>query len=203
MLRPALQDRGTFGSGLAGRLRRLVHGRDGVAMLEFALIVPFLVFLLLGAMEIGRFMLLNQKLGRAAINTSDLVSQAKFAVEADIEQVFAAAEFTMSPFALGTDGVIFITSVSTDGSDPITPTISWQMSGAGTGAYPSAVGSGVGTTANLPVGFAMEENQNIIIAEVIYNYQPFLFGRVITPQEIRQTGLHRPRLRPLHELVTP
>ena len=76
MLTPASKGRGTFGSGLAGRLRRLVHGRDGVAMLEFALIVPFLVFLLLGAMEVGRYVLLNQKLSRLASNAGDLVSRA-------------------------------------------------------------------------------------------------------------------------------
>ncbi len=107
----------------------------------------------------------------------------------------------MSPFDLGVDGIVFITSVSTDDTLPITPTISWQMSGSGTGTFTSAVGTAVGTTANLPTGFVMEENQNIIIAEVIYSYQPFLFGKVISPQVIRQIGLHRPRLKPLNELI--
>ena len=203
MLMQALHDCRNFGSGLTSRLRLFVRGRDGVAIVDFALVVPILVFLLLGSMEIGRYVLLNQKLSRVAISSSDLMSQAKHAVVDDINQIFAAAQYTMNPFELGADGVVFLTSVSTDSDLPIEPEISWQMSGGGTGIFTSEVGTGVGTPATLPGGFTMEENQNIIIAEVYYSYQPFFFSKVIQPKTIRQIGLHYPRLRPLRELVTP
>ncbi len=197
----ALRDRRNTAAGLACGLRRFIRGRDGVAIVDFALVVPILVFLLLGGMEVGRYVLLNQKISRVAISSSDLMSQAKHAVVADVNQIFAAAEYTMKPFDLGDDGLVFITSVSTDSILPITPRISWQMSGGGTGTFTSDVGSGVGTPANLPGEFVMDENQNIIIAEVYYSYQPFFFGKVISPKVIRQIGLHYPRLRPLRTLI--
>lgn len=199
MLKHTLLNRGHFVSGLASGLKRFVRGRDGVAIVDFALIVPVLVFLLLGAMEVGRYVLLNQKLSRVAISTSDLVSRAKHAVAADIDQVFAAVDYTLSPFNLGANGIVFVTSVSTD--DPPNPKISWQMSGGGTATYESSVGSKVGGAANLPSGFTMDVNQNIIIAEVFYNYQPFFFGKVISPKVIRHIGLHYPRLKPLRTLI--
>jgi Flp pilus assembly protein TadG len=201
MLKDALTGGGMSGFGLADRLRRLVRGRDGVALVDFALVLPLLLFLLLGCLEVGRYVLLNQKLSRAAIGTSDLVSQAKHAVVADIDQVFAATLHTMRPFTLGTDGVVVITSVSTDDTLPVTPTISWQMSGGGTAAFASKVGATVGQPANLPAGFTMEENQDIIIAEVFYDYQPFFFGQVVSPKVIRYVGLHHPRLGPLRTLI--
>ena len=201
MLRNALQDGRSSVAGLAIGLRRFVHGRDGVAIVDFALVVPVLVFLLLGAMEIGRYVLLNQKISRVAISSSDLMSQAKHAVVADVNQIFAAASYTMNPFELGDEGMVFITSVSTDDTLPITPRISWQMSGGGTGTFTSEVGTVEGTPATLPGTFTMEENQNIIIAEVYYTYEPFFFGKVIQPKTIRQIGLHFPRLRPLHDLI--
>ena len=172
-----------------------------MAIVDFALVVPILVFLLLGSMEIGRFVLLNQKLSRVAISSSDLMSQAKHAVVDDVNQIFAAAQYTMSPFDLGDEGIVFITSVSTDDSDPVSPEISWQMSGGGSGTFISQVGTGEGTAATLPNGFTMEQEQNIIIAEVYYSYQPFFFSQVIKPKTIRQIGLHFPRLRPLHDLI--
>ena len=198
MLRRAPQ---TPGTGLARRLHRFLRGRDGVAIVDFALVVPVLVFLLLGAMEVGRYVLLNQKLSRLAISTSDLTSQAKHAVVADINQIFAAAKYTMRPFDIGTRGLVFITSVSTDDTVPITPTVDWQMSGGGTGTFTSQVGTATGATATLPPNFTMDANQNIIIAEVFYTYQPFFFGKVISPKVIRQIGLHYPRLRPLQTLI--
>ncbi len=201
MLKHGLQNCGNFGCGPASRLRRFIRGSEGVAIVDFALVVPILVLLLLGSMEVGRYVLLNQKLSRVAISSSDLVSRAKHAVTADINQVFAAAEYSMRPFDLGVDGIVFITSVSTDDTLPVSPTISWQMSGGGTGTFTSAVGTTIGASANLPAGFAMEENQNIIIAEVFFSYQPFFFSKVISPKVIRHSGLHYPRLRPLHTLL--
>ena len=60
MLKGGSKNGGRSGSSLAGRLHRFIRGRDGVAIVDFALVAPLLVFLLLGSMEIGRYVLLNQ-----------------------------------------------------------------------------------------------------------------------------------------------
>lgn len=190
-------------AGRGSRLRRFLRACDGIALVEFALVAPLLGFLLLGGIEVGRYVLLNQKLNRAAISTSDLVSQAPVALIQDIDQVFAAVGQTMQPFALGAKGIVFITSVSSEDNPAAIPRVDWQLSGSGTASHVSQVGSsspGMGPPANLPNGFTLDQNQNIIIVELFYDYQPFIFGGVVEAKTIRQVALHRPRMVALNDL---
>ncbi|MEM7222691.1 MAG: TadE/TadG family type IV pilus assembly protein [Pseudomonadota bacterium] len=178
-------------------IARFCRGREGSVMVEFAFAATLFFLLLLGGFEVGRFMLLHQKLSRVAADSSDLVSRAEELTAADVQQVFEAAEFILNPFDLGDDGLLIITSVSTIANE--TPSIDWQFDGAGTGTGTSEIGSGAGQTAVLPDGFTMRPDENVIIAEVFYDYEPF-FGVVTTSQTIYYTGTHRPRFGPLNEL---
>ncbi|MDJ0610441.1 MAG: TadE/TadG family type IV pilus assembly protein [Kiloniellales bacterium] len=186
-------------------LRRLCRGSEGVSIIEFAMMAPVLTFLLLAGIEMGRYVLLQQKLSRLAISTSDLMSRAQAATVDDIEQVFAAAEYSMTPFKLDAEGIIHITSVTSDDNPGATPRVDWQQSGGGTASHPSKVGkvvNGNGPPAKLPDGFELEPDQNIIVVEVYYDYTPFFFDGVMQPKTIGQIALHRPRLVPLNELKT-
>lgn len=187
-------------SGLGSRLRRFLRACEGVALVEFALVAPLLGVMLLGGIEVGRYVLLNQKLSRVAIGTSDLVSRAQVASIGDMNQVFAAAGYSMQPFALGADGVIHISSISTDGNPTPVPTMDWQLSGAGTATHASRVGTTVDQPATPPNGFVMDPDRNIIVVEVFFDYEPFIFAGVIKPKTIRQVAMHRPRLVALDQL---
>lgn len=187
-------------TGRGSWLRRLLRACDGIALIEFAFVAPVLSFMLLGGIEVGRYVLLNQKLSRVAISTSDLVSRAKVASIQDIDQVFAAAGYSMQPFALGGKGIIHISSVSTDTNPTPNPTLDWQLSGSGTASHTSSVGIAVGASATPPNGFTMDPDQNIIVVEVFYDYVPFIFSGVVEAKTIRQVALHHPRLVPLNEL---
>ncbi len=195
------------GRGPLRALRRLCRACEGVSLIEFAMMAPIITFLMLGGIETGRYVLLQQKLSRLAISTSDLMSRAQAATVEDIEQVFAAAEYSMQPFALGEDGIIYITSVTSDDNPGAQPRVDWQQSGGGTASHASQVGSppngnGNGPPANLPDGFELEPDQNIIVVEVYYDYTPFFFDGVMEPKTVGQRALHRPRLVPLNELRT-
>lgn len=186
---------------LIRELRRWLR-RDtrGVAIVDFALMSPLLVGLTMGGIEIGRYALLNQKLSRVATNTSDLVSQAEFLTEDDVAQVFVASEFSLKPFQLGTDGLIIISSVSTD-NNPNNPQINWQRSGGGAAVIGSQVGTPGGGTASLPHGYQMKANRNIIIAEVYYNYSPFFWAGATTPRQLEHFAVYRPRLGALTQVL--
>ena len=183
-------------------LRRLCRGSEGVSIIEFAMMAPVLTFLLLAGIEMGRYVLLQQKLSRLAISTSDLMSRAQAATVDDIEQVFAAAEYSMTPFKLDAEGIIHITSVTSDDDVTATPRVDWQQSGAGAASHGSRVGSAEGAPAKLPDGFELDPDQNIIVVEVYYDYTPVFFDGVMQPKTIGQIALHRPRLVPLNELKT-
>lgn len=46
-------------------------------LVEFAIIAPILIMMLLGGVELGRFILLDQKLDRTAMTVADLIADRK------------------------------------------------------------------------------------------------------------------------------
>lgn len=56
-------------------LSRLIRHRGGVAYIEFALVFPFLFLLLFGGIELSRYMLIIQKVEKAAGVMSSIVTQ--------------------------------------------------------------------------------------------------------------------------------
>lgn len=73
-------------------IRRFARENRGLAALEFALIVPVMLFSLLGAVEITNGMLVNRKVTQTASTLADLVSQDIDITTAERNTIFAAAE---------------------------------------------------------------------------------------------------------------
>ena len=179
------------------RIRGFIADRCGSVFTEFAVAMPVLIILILGGVEVGRYVLLHQKLNRLAATTSDLVSQAQSISQADLDQIFLAANEVMSPFELGAEGVVIVSSVSATGGNP--PEIDWQSSGGGSGAGSSSIGSS-GGAANLPAGFTVRDGENVIVAEVIFDFTPEFFPDVVSATQIAHHAINRPRFGSLSTL---
>jgi Flp pilus assembly protein TadG len=159
--------------------------------------VPVLLLLMLGSAEMARFVILHQKLDRVATTISDLVSRAETITESQIADIFTAADQVAEPFDLANLGVVIVSSVTNaDGSGA---TIAWQRSGAGSYSAVSELGV-EGDEPNLPPGFVVREGETAIIAEVFYDFTPFLSELIVEPQEIHRSAHHRPRLGTLEEI---
>ena len=176
---------------------RFAGDRGGSVLSELAFTLPILVAILIGGVEIGRYMIIHQKLSRLIDSTSDLVAQKKTLSTADLDDVFESAEYVLDPFALGPDGVIFISSVTALPGE--SPQVDWQYSGAGSGQATSMVGN-PGETANLPEGFFLDDGENVIIAEIFYDYRPEIFEKFTSPTTIYYRVFDRPRFGPLTQL---
>ena len=178
------------GDDRARRALRL-HCPAGNVAVEFALAVPVLLFLMLGSAEMGRFVLLNQKMDRVATTVSDLVSRAETISESQIADILTAADEVADPFDLADLGVVIVTSITnTDGSGPV---IAWQRSGAGTYSAASKLGA-EGDTPALPPDFLVREGETAIVSEVYYDFAPFLSEMIVEPQVVYRSSRHRPRL---------
>ena len=163
---------------------------------------PILVSLLIGSFEIARFVLLNQKLNRLASNSSDLVTRSETMSEAELDNIFAAGEFITSPFRLDNKGVVVISSVSNPGPDDTTPpVVNWQQRSDLLVTFPSEVGV-EGGNAVLPAGLTLRAGQDIIISEVIYDFEPIMFADM-TDKTLYHVSFHRPRLGELTSLTPP
>ena len=172
-------------------IRRLVRDRGGAVMIELAFAVPVLATLMLGGVEMARYVLLHQKLDRVASSIGDLVSQAETISVTDLQNIFDAARFVANPFDLAAGGTVIVSSISNPLGVPDTK-VNWQQSGGGSIPATSKVGS-AGAAATLPAGFILADGQTIIVAEVFFDYTPWIFGGFTGSGQLYQRALLRPR----------
>jgi Flp pilus assembly protein TadG len=142
-------------------IQRLLGDRRGTLMVELGMALPVLTLLTLGGLEVGRYVLLHQKMDRVAGTVGDLVAQAETLTIAGLDGLFDAASHVAKPFDLPADGVVVVSSVGSDaGGNPV---VNWQRSGGGTlGTAVSRVGS-AGGAATLPTGFSLGEGDTAIV----------------------------------------
>lgn len=172
-----------------GMSRRLLRNNSGGVMIEFGFAMPVLVLLMLGGVEIGRYVLLHQKLDRTAMTVSDLIARVQTVTTAEVDTVFTAANLVMEPFTMGTQGAVVISSVKEDSG---TPKVIWQRTGAGTLSITSTVGT-QGGNATISDNDLVDPDQAIIVGETYYQYTPW-FIDLIPSTTLRHTAVFRPRL---------
>ena len=173
-----------------GRFRGIRSDRANVAV-EFALALPVLLAMLLASAELGRFVLLNQKIDRVATTMSDLVARVETISENDLDDIFLAASHVASPFNLTTSGRVVVSSVVNPDGDGAT--IAWQRAGGGNFLASSEVGI-EGGTATLSAELNVREGETVIISEVFFDFEPFLSETIVAPRVIYRRAHHRPRL---------
>lgn len=168
-------------------------GRDvrGAVLPELAMALPMLILITLGGIEVARYALLHQKLDRVAASVGDLVAQAQTLTVADVNNLFDAVDHVAKPFELAADGLVVVSSVSKDTSTP--PAMNWQQTGGGTLIASSQIGT-PGGAVTLPAGFVMPDGDTVIIAEVFYDYTPWIVGGVTGPAQLYHRAIFRPRL---------
>ena len=182
-------------------IRQFIGDRRATILAETAILMPVLTLVLFGGIEVSRYALLQQKLNRTVVATSDLVSQIQGTInETQIANLFESADYVMRPFALGDNGNLIVTSVVQDPGD--SPKVMWQCRRAGSFAPASELGV-AGATATLPAGFILRDGESFIYAEVIMNYEPFLFGQFLGAQQLRYHAVFRPRFTALRTLLPP
>lgn len=176
---------------------RALRCRAGNVAVEFALAVPVLLLLMLGSVEMARFIILNQKLDRVATTISDLVARAETIDEAALDDIFTAAGEVAAPFDLADLGVVIVSSVTNP--DGTGPEVAWQRSGGGSLSATSQIGT-EGNGATLAGDFDVREGETAIISEVYFDFEPFLSELIVTPRTLYTRAHHRPRLGTLEEI---
>ena len=186
-------------------MKRFRRSQDGLAYLEFALCLPFLIALLMGSIEVSRYILIAQKVDKTASTLSDIISQGKTISTTDLNNMIYASSQVMSPYSMGTNGYVIVSSVKQTGAynsgNPAR--VDWQYTSSGTnGAWTqtSQIGS-VGYAAALPGGMTLNDKDNVIVTELFYNYKPLIATNgVISGTTIYKVSVFKPRLGDLSTL---
>jgi hypothetical protein len=99
--------------------KKFLKNRSGAATIELIIVIPVFLFLLFGVIEVGRLILVNQKVGRAAFSVANTLSSATSTNITDqIRNSFTSAERLVAPFRLDTsrNSGIIITAFNRNGS---------------------------------------------------------------------------------------
>jgi Flp pilus assembly protein TadG len=162
-------------SGIVRRLRRFNDDQDGVSAVEFAMLLPLMITLYLGSIEITQAVSADRKMTLVAGTIGDLVAQAACVTSNDVDAIFVAGKKVLVPFDATLMKAV-VTSVKIDANK--NATVGWSK--ALNGATAKATGSNV--TTSIPEALRSSAG-SVIWAEAYYTYVPTV-GKVIAPSGI-------------------
>ena len=171
----------------ADSLRRRVAGiagdERGVSAVEFALLLPLMLSLYLGSVELSQGIGADRKVTLTARTICDLVSQVSSINNTDMTNALNASSAVMAPFPVGNLKVT-VSSVSIDANGKAT--IAWSDSLNGTARSK-------GSSVTLPTALAVA-NTSLIWSEVQYAYTPVIGYVVSGTLNLKDQIYMRPRL---------
>jgi len=182
---------------LLNMMRLLKRDEEGVAYLEFAVSLPFLMALFMGSVEVTRYILIAQKVEKSSVTISDVVAQSSTIGTAQLDLLISAVGEVMKPYSFGSNGYVIITSVTKTGTSA--PVVNWQYTGGGTWVKPSLIGT-TGGVATLPNGLTLNDKDTVIVSEVYYNYTPMTVNQIISGRQLYKVAIFKPRLGDLKTL---
>jgi len=154
--------------GLSQRLVRLARDQRGVTAVEFAMLLPLMLTLYLGSVEISQGVAIDRKVTLTARTIADLASQSTTISSAEMSNILAAASAVIAPYDASKLKVT-VSQVAIDNNS--NATISWSCTLNGTA-------HGVGSAVTLPTALKTA-NTSLIWGEASYSYKPTI-GYVVT-----------------------
>jgi Flp pilus assembly protein TadG len=141
----------------------------GVALIEFALILPLLLILSLGMIELSYFLLFREKFESSASQMLDIVNQNNNVSAASLDNLYDAFPVMMQPYEMEEDPRILITQIERPPLNPdCRPVAVWQY---GTGN--SAIAPNIGGIANTG-DINLAPGDHLIVMEVFATYTPLI-----------------------------
>lgn len=159
----------------------------GTATVEFALVVPVLVTLLIGMLAVVQAMGVAGKVGAAASSMADILTQAKTLSDSDLKNIVVAGQQVLYPEP--TDAAILggrITLVNfTPSGNSFKGAVGWDY----------AFGSAPGNAPDL-AGLASlaQTGVSVVVVSLTYKFRPLLVNPIFDHIDFTRTSVARPRL---------
>jgi Flp pilus assembly protein TadG len=159
----------TFAHAIKCKLGGLAADERGVSAVEFAMLLPLMMTLYLGSVEVSQGIGADRKVTLTARTICDLVSQVASINSADMTNALNASAAVMAPFPVSNLKVT-VSSVKIDANG--NATIDWSKTLNGS-TYTQG-----STVTTLPAALKIA-NTSLIWSEVQYTYKPVI-GYVVT-----------------------
>lgn len=181
--------------------QQLIRSTRATVLVEMAFTIPFLILVGFAGMEIANLALANTKISQIALSAADnasrIASGSNLSLprvrELDINEVFTGAQEQSDNLNFQANGRMILSSLerNSDGGQ----WIHWQRcfgNLAATSSYGTqgTGASGTGFAGMGPTGRKVTASTGtaVMFVEVVYQYQPLLYGSWLGPQTIRATA---------------
>lgn len=164
------------------RFGRILGDEQGIAALEFALVLPVMVLLLMGMVEVRGAVEAYGKALSATQTVADLTSRADSQTTATMNMITSAAQRVLDPLPSGADrlGIRVVSiGIATNG----TPTQLWSYSSGGSTDAPNLESAR---------GLA-NPGESVVMVSLSYTHLP-LVNDIIGTITTHETAWSRPRL---------
>lgn len=194
--------------------RLLAQLRDqhrGVALIEFALMAPIFITMILGGSELANYITVRMRISQIALQIADNAARmgngsklsAKKITDADINDLFQGAQMESGGdkgLDLKKNGRVILSDVEPVANTATNSTykIGWQRCFGNQTSHASAFGrsgdtnlAGVGPSTALATGYtqtiALQDGATMFV-EVFYKYQPLIAGKWIAERDITEVA---------------
>jgi Flp pilus assembly protein TadG len=148
-------------------LKGYFKNEDGVAAIEAGLLLPVMVSMLLGSMDMGVSILTNMKTTNAAHMVADLLTRSDRVTNAEINDAVVAGQLAMMPYDTSSYGVDIV-GVQYVGV-PLTPTARWRET---RNMEPNA------NILSRSAGLGLQD-EGVVAVTVSYRFLPFFSGFIV------------------------
>jgi Flp pilus assembly protein TadG len=153
---------------MATMLRRFLDATRGIAAVEFAMILPVLVIMFLGSVDLGRALAIYMKV-RAATYTLDAITNQYTTIQStDMSSILGATSVVLSPYS-SSPVVVVISQIKITSAS--TATVNWSATLNGTALAQNS-------SVSVPTSFASCHSYPcyLVYGQVTYTYTPlFLY----------------------------
>ena len=157
-------------------VRRCRANAEGVAAVEFAMIVPIMSVMFIGAVELSQAITVDRRVTQVASSTADLVARAENQIsQTEIGDIMKVGGYIVSPYSKNPLKIVIRNVTSSPTSATVTKQ-SWSCTYNGTsaGGVPTQTCACSNTAQSIPPNL-VTTNDSVVISEVTYAYKPLVF----------------------------
>lgn len=202
---------------IAVKLRRVLRSDRGSVSVEFVIIVPLMLLVLLGFTEIYMYIRAVSAVDRTAFTLANTIGQMTSVIADNNDttdansygSLWQDAVLLAAPYQLKANGMVYVTFVCDPDSTnkckdmdtsmtTVTPKIQWTASPTSwTNSRASGMASRVSSTAPFPTSWPFRTGDSAIIVEVFMSYNPFIMtSKLISGLPGQRTLYRRVYVRP-------
>jgi len=173
-------------TGRWGRAKSWPADERGSAAIEAAIILPLLVLIFLGMVEMSQAFTVKRRVQNVASSTADLVAQSETVTTSDHNDIASIGAQLMLSSGL----TLTITSVAEDAQSKVT--VQWSCSWSSLSSSANCTATGAAYT-GLPSGL-LNPGQSVIIGQTTYPYTPSIGEFLKGGLTFTASSYYRPRL---------